>query len=157
MRQYPSMLKRYTIICLVWNRLSLRKLLFQMRERETAQRLIGYSDIQLPVHAEVVVEPERILNFYKTTKIAIGVDGNGETVYSRLPLSGITFDIYFVADLDDYVRDRKSAQSMNNTPRARSRASRSLGCVQSAVPRLYARTSNSSPSNHSRANAAVGN
>ena len=72
-------------------------------ERETAQRLIGYSDIQLPVHAEVVVEPERILNFYKTTKIAIGVDGNGETVYSRLPLSGITFDIYFVADLDDYV------------------------------------------------------
>ena len=31
------------------------------------------------------------------------MDGNGETVYSRLPLSGITFDIYFVADLDDYV------------------------------------------------------
>ena len=50
-----------------------------------------------------------------------------------------------------------SAQSMNNTPRVCSRASRSLGCVQSAVPRLYARTSNSSPSNHSRANAAVGN
>ena len=72
-------------------------------ERETAQALTAYCDLQLPVHAEVVAEPERVINFYKTTKINIGEDGNGGINYTRIPLSGITFDLYLVAELDDYV------------------------------------------------------
>lgn len=67
--------------------------------REAAQRRIGYSNLQLPVHEEVTVKPERIINFYKTTKIEIDEEGN----QTRIPLSGITFDLYLVAELEDYV------------------------------------------------------
>ncbi len=72
-------------------------------EREEQQRLIGYSGMQLPVHAEITVEPERVLRFYKTSKIAIGENEQGETIHTRIPLSGITFDIYLAAEMEPFV------------------------------------------------------
>ena len=71
--------------------------------REVAQRRIGYTGIQLPVHAEVTIEPERIINFWKTTKVNVRKDSDGNPIYDRLALSGIVFDLFFVAGLDDYV------------------------------------------------------
>ncbi len=71
--------------------------------REAAQRRIGYSNLQLPVHAEVTVEPERIIEFWKTTKVSVRDDAEGNPVYERLPLEGIVFDLFFVTDLDKYV------------------------------------------------------
>lgn len=59
-------------------------------DREATQQLISYCNLQQPVHAEVKVEPERILNFTKTT-------------YGGVPLEGITFDIYLVAERDEYL------------------------------------------------------
>lgn len=59
-------------------------------ERGTSQSLIGKDDSQLPVHAEVVAETERIINFQKTTP-----DGRA--------LEGIIFDIYFEGSLSDYL------------------------------------------------------
>ena len=72
-------------------------------DRETAQELIGYSNIPLPVHAEVVVQPERVLNFYKTDKIVVGTDAEGDPIYEYVPLEGIVFDLYFVADWAAYL------------------------------------------------------
>lgn len=59
-------------------------------ERGSSQSLIGMDDSQLPVHAEITVEAERIVNFYKTT--------SGGTA-----LEGIQFDIYYVADRTEYL------------------------------------------------------
>lgn len=67
-------------------------------DRETAQSMIGMDASQLPVRASVIATTDRILNFYKTTVVATGSDN-----YVRRPLEGITFDIYFAADLDDYL------------------------------------------------------
>lgn len=66
--------------------------------REAAQSMVGMDDSQLPVHASVLATTDRILNFYKTTPIATGTDS-----YVRHPLEGITFDIYFVATMEDYL------------------------------------------------------
>ncbi len=67
-------------------------------ERETAQSMIGMDNSQLPVHASVLATEERVINFYKTTVVATGTDS-----YIRRPLEGITFDIYFVAEMEDYL------------------------------------------------------
>ncbi len=67
-------------------------------DRETAQTMIGIDDSQLPVHAEMVATTDRILNFYKTAYVNAG-DSNSV----RHPLEGITFDIYLVAELREYL------------------------------------------------------
>lgn len=67
-------------------------------ERGTSQSLIGMDDSQLPVHAEVTAEFERVLHFYKTTKVA-----NTQGGYDRVPLEGIEFDIWLVAEMEDYL------------------------------------------------------
>ena len=59
-------------------------------DRGSSQSLIGKDDSQLPVHAEITVQPERVITFTKT--------GNG------IPLEGIQFDIYFVADRTKYLQ-----------------------------------------------------
>ncbi len=71
-------------------------------DRGVSQSLIGRDSSQLPVHAEVTVEAERILNFYKTTKVATGNDS-----YELKPLEGIIFDIYLAAELDEYLNGEK--------------------------------------------------
>lgn len=67
-------------------------------DREAAQSMIGMDNSRLPVKASVVATTERILNFYKTTRVA---EGNGS--YGRYPLEGIAFEIYFVASMEDYL------------------------------------------------------
>ena len=70
-------------------------------DRNTSQSMVGKDDSRLPVHAEVTVKPnenDRILNVYKTTKVATGTD-----TYERVPLEGITFDLYLVTELRDYL------------------------------------------------------
>ena len=67
-------------------------------DRETAQSMIGMDDSQVPVRASVTATTDRILNFYKTTSVE---EGSGN--YVRRPLEGITFDLYFVASMDDYL------------------------------------------------------
>ena len=67
-------------------------------DRETAQTMIGVDNSQLPVHASVVATTDRIIHFYKTTKVATGTGS-----YKRHPLEGITFAIFFVATMDDYM------------------------------------------------------
>jgi len=74
--------------------------------REAAQRRIGYADIQLPVHAEVKVEPERIVTFEKKAKVSVMDDADGKPVYQYYPLEGIIFDLFFVADFDQYVNGK---------------------------------------------------
>ena len=71
-------------------------------ERGESQTLIGVDGSTLPVHAEVRVEPERILHFYKTTKVA-----NTQGGYDRVPLEGITFDIWLAAELADYLSGKE--------------------------------------------------
>ena len=75
-------------------------------DRTTSQSMVGKDDSRLPVYTEITVKPnltpqDRVLNFYKTTKVATGTD-----TYERIPLEGITFDLYFVAELNDYLMGR---------------------------------------------------
>ncbi len=58
-------------------------------KRGSSQSLIGMLDNQLPVHAEVVVQAERVINIHKTGK--------------GIPLEGIQFDVFFIADRSDYL------------------------------------------------------
>lgn len=72
-------------------------------DRDASQSMVGKNDNRLPVYAQVsasvnAANDDRILNFYKTTKVATGNDA-----YDRIPLEGITFDIYLVAELRDYL------------------------------------------------------
>ncbi len=71
-------------------------------ERGESQSLIGYLGNQLPVHAEVVVENERIININKSTKVVTGADKEGKETYTLVPLEGIIFDIYYKGSLADY-------------------------------------------------------
>ncbi len=69
-------------------------------DRETSQSMVGVFDGRLPVYAELSASishanTDRILRFYKTT----GGD-------DRVPLEGITFDIFYVAELGDYLAGR---------------------------------------------------
>lgn len=85
-------------------------------DRGTSQSMVGMADSRLPVYASITTgkptegtpedvggddiegEPERILNFYKTTLIP-----NEAGEYDRIPLEGITFDLYYVAEYTQYV------------------------------------------------------
>lgn len=58
-------------------------------DRGTSQSLIGIDDSNLPVHADVIAQPERKVNIHKTS--------------DDRPLEGIHFDFYKVANLDDYL------------------------------------------------------
>ncbi len=68
-------------------------------EREASQTMIGMNHSSMPVRTSTRAVPlteeetvdERILHFYKTTK-----DDN------RIPLEGISFDIYYAASIGDY-------------------------------------------------------
>ncbi len=85
-------------------------------DRSTSQSMVGMADSRLPVYASIKTgtitkepptdvggdniegEQERILNFYKTTLIP-----NADGEYDRIPLEGITFDLYYVAEFNQYV------------------------------------------------------
>ena len=56
-------------------------------ERGASQSVVGYDSSRLPVHGEVLLTPDRILNIFKTTS-----DESG-----KMPLANIMFDIYKVA------------------------------------------------------------
>lgn len=59
-------------------------------DRGTSQTLVGYDDSTLPVHGEIVVSPDRILNIFKSTSEEDG----------SMPLANIVFDIYKVATME---------------------------------------------------------
>lgn len=63
-------------------------------DRDASQSLIGKDDSRLPVHAEVIAQTERVLNFNKTERDT----NNG--------LEGIIFDIYFICSLSDYLNGK---------------------------------------------------
>lgn len=58
-------------------------------ERTASQSMVGYDDSRLPVHGELKVTPDRILNITKTTSKETGLK----------PLANISFDIYKVATM----------------------------------------------------------
>lgn len=58
--------------------------------RGERQSLIGVLDQTLPVHAETLAQPDRVLNIVKT-------DGGGQG------LSGIAFNVYYVGSMADYL------------------------------------------------------
>jgi len=62
--------------------------------RGTTQSLIGYSNTQLPVHAEISTN-DRVLEIHKTAE-------NGTTA-----LKNITFDIYYVCTAEEYINGDK--------------------------------------------------
>ncbi|MBR3997556.1 MAG: SpaH/EbpB family LPXTG-anchored major pilin [Clostridia bacterium] len=68
--------------------------------RTTVQSLVAYcEDQQLPVHAEVVVEAERVLHVYKYAPTGDDPAGTGEktpVADNKYPLEGISFTIYKV-------------------------------------------------------------
>ncbi len=70
-------------------------------DRAAGQARIGHSAMRLPVHAEVLAQPERVLTIYKTTKVA-----NTQGGFDRVPLEGIVFDLYLAAGWDDYVNGK---------------------------------------------------
>ena len=84
--------------------------------RDASQSLVGILGTQLPVYAEIKVEPERILNFYKTTKIVTGQDEDGKDTYTRVPLEGIQFDLYYAVSLSDYLNGTKLDYSYSGQP-----------------------------------------
>lgn len=62
--------------------------------RDASQTMLGYDESALPVHAETTLNPtDRVLNLYKTT-----ADGT--------PLENISFEIYYVGTLEDYINGR---------------------------------------------------
>lgn len=70
--------------------------------RGTSQSMISVVNGVLPVHAQVNVEPDRVLELYKTE---VQEDG------SKLPLANVTFEIYFVGDISEYLNGRLSIGS----------------------------------------------
>ena len=62
--------------------------------RDTSQSMVGYDDSLLPVHGEVLVTPDRILNILKTTSEDEG----------KKPLENISFEIYYVASVEQLER-----------------------------------------------------
>ena len=65
-------------------------------DRGASQSLIGIDDSQLPVYAEVIVQPERKVNIRKTTP---------SPEYKAI--KGLHFDFYLEAELDDYLSGRE--------------------------------------------------
>ena len=60
-------------------------------DRTTSQSLVGYDSSRLPVHAQVIAKPDRILDILKTSSADQG----------KVPLANISFDIYRVASMAD--------------------------------------------------------
>ncbi len=65
-------------------------------DRGSSQSLIGIDDSRLPVHAEITVQPERVIHFEKHEYV-------GENNLSGKKLEGIHFDIYYKASLEKYL------------------------------------------------------
>ena len=65
--------------------------------RGASQSMVGYSNSRLPAYAEVAAAEDRVLNINKTASVAVGND-----TYESKPLSGISFDIYPVATMEEY-------------------------------------------------------
>ncbi len=70
--------------------------------RDVSQTMVGITDEQMSVHAEIVAEQERVIRFKKHGKFKIGEE-NGNSIYTDLPLSGITFDLYLIAEYPEYI------------------------------------------------------
>ena len=64
--------------------------------REASQTLVGYDSSVLPVHGEMKVTPNRVLNIFKSTNEEDG----------SVPLSNITFDIFYVASMEDIAQGK---------------------------------------------------
>ena len=62
-------------------------------DRSSSQSMVGFDTTTLPVFAQVVAEPDRVINIYKSTN-------EGE---NKRPLSNIEFEIFLVATMDDIV------------------------------------------------------
>ena len=62
-------------------------------DRAASQSMVGFDSTYLPVFAQVVAEPDRVIQIYKTTN-------EGE---SKRPLANIEFEIYSVALMEDVV------------------------------------------------------
>lgn len=60
-------------------------------DRTTSQSLVGYDSSYLPVHAEIIARPDRILEILKTSSADQGKE----------PLANISFDVYKVAAMTD--------------------------------------------------------
>ena len=60
--------------------------------RTASQSMVGYSEGQLPVYAEVIATDNRSIKIFKTTSFENGHE----------PIEGIIFDIYPVATKEDY-------------------------------------------------------
>lgn len=69
-------------------------------DRSASQSMVAYDDSRLPVHAETTIEPDRVLNFYKTTLVT---DEEGNS--GRVALENIAFDIYYLCTLEEYTED----------------------------------------------------
>ena len=70
-------------------------------ERGVSQSMVGYRNGRYPVYAEVTAQDSRILNILKTS--------------GGMPLSSITFDIFYVANMEDAAQlpDAKDYQYPN--------------------------------------------
>lgn len=67
--------------------------------RGASQSMIGVVDGTLPVHAQVNVEPDRVLDITKLDQA------------TKEPLANVTFEIYFVGEMSDYLNGRLSISS----------------------------------------------
>ena len=63
-------------------------------DRSASQSMVGYDSSILPVHGEVTVKPDRMLQILKTTSEAEG----------KKPLANIFFEVYLVATLEQLER-----------------------------------------------------
>ena len=77
-------------------------------DRSGSQSMVAYDDSRLPVHAETVVEPDRVLNFYKTTLIQVPGEEGKDPTTERIPLGNIEFEIYYLCSLDEYIANPDS-------------------------------------------------
>ena len=59
-------------------------------DRQESQTMVGYNNSRLPVYAEVVSKEDRIISIYKSSSA------------DNIPLSGISFDLYFLASTEEY-------------------------------------------------------
>ena len=65
--------------------------------REASQTMMGYDDSTLPVHAELTLN---VLNIHKYSPV------EGDSYVGKTPLANITFHIYYVGSLEDYLNGR---------------------------------------------------
>jgi len=63
-------------------------------DRSASQSMVGYDSSILPVHGEVTVKPDRMLQIMKTSSEAEG----------KKPLSNIAFEVYLVATMEQLER-----------------------------------------------------